>query len=328
MSPTRRVILSSIVPVAAAAAADPRPASRPSVRRGHGLVYHPGRKAILLFGGGVALPEPRMSDLWALKNNTWTRIDTQGPAPRTLCGFAYDSARDRVVVFGGLGGNNNKYGDTWEWDGQRWEEKYFPARGALAGPRDHLAMAYDSKRKCMVVQGGGVYVNDVVWRRDTWEYDGTAWTQRDSSNPGTRAHHAMAYDSARGVTLLHGGIDEKGRQAGLWQWDGTAWKLLSEEGPGLRARHRMAFDAARGEMVAYGGDNGNPRPGEFAIQGDTWIWDGVRWTGRKVEGPGPRFMHAMAYDSDRKVIVLHGGTPRATEDDTWEWDGRAWKRIA
>ena len=32
---------------------------------------------------------------------------------------------------------------------------------------------------------------------DTWEWDGTTWTQRASSGPSARTNHAMAYDSAR-----------------------------------------------------------------------------------------------------------------------------------
>ena len=44
-----------------------------------------------------------------------------------------------------------------------------------------------------------------------------------------------------------------------------------------------------------------------------------------VQGPGARFAHAMAYDSQREVVVLFGGapTPGTALDDTWEWNGEA-----
>jgi len=41
--------------------------------------------------------------------------------------MAYDSARDRVVLFGGTavegGSDVYYYGETWEWDGQAWEQR-------------------------------------------------------------------------------------------------------------------------------------------------------------------------------------------------------------
>jgi hypothetical protein len=33
---------------------------------------------------------------------------------------------------------------------------------------------------------------------DTWEWDGSDWTQAQDIGPGARSHHAMAYDGARG----------------------------------------------------------------------------------------------------------------------------------
>lgn len=53
-----------------------------------------------------------------------------------------------------------------------------------------------------------------------------------------------------------------------------------------------------------------------------------------VGSPGPRYGHAMAYDSDRGVTVFFGGEfsevggdPECF-NDTWEYDGVSWKRIA
>jgi hypothetical protein len=43
-----------------------------------------------------------------------------GPTPghRYQPVMVYDRARDRTVLYGGIGGP----GDTWEWDGQRWRQ--------------------------------------------------------------------------------------------------------------------------------------------------------------------------------------------------------------
>ena len=55
---------------------------------------------------------------------------------------------------------------------------------------------------------GGLGVSNAVYN-DTWEYDGTAWTQRTPSPsnivPAARWAGAMAFDSSRAVTTLVGG---------------------------------------------------------------------------------------------------------------------------
>lgn len=58
----------------------------------------------------------------------------------------------------------------------------------------------------------------------------------------------------------------------------------------------------------------------------------LRWFEVSSAGsPGPRYGHAMAYDSDRRVTVLFGGTtvPNGVmaDNETWEYNGRDWKII-
>ncbi|MBX3155163.1 MAG: hypothetical protein KF773_04115 [Deltaproteobacteria bacterium] len=51
------------------------------------------------------------------------------------------------------------------------------------------------------------------------------------------------------------------------------------------------------------------------------------WTEYTGPGPGLRRGHAMAWDADRGVGVLHGGTGNVVDGETWLWDG-AWTRVA
>lgn len=99
---------------------------------------------------------------------------------------------------------------------------------------------------------------------------------------------------------------------------------------GVRNAHAMAYDSGRGKVILFGGAD------ESKVRGDTWEWDGERWTRVSDEGPGPRTFPAMAYDSVRKKVVLFGGnvvlfgrSPDENKflDDTWEWDGRRWTQI-
>ncbi|MGH7460996.1 MAG: kelch repeat-containing protein [Longimicrobiales bacterium] len=83
-----------------------------------------------------------------------------GPQGRNLPAAAFDSQRSVVVLYGGTGvGSGTRYGDTWEWDGQRWTEKSV----RTPGPRDHHAMAFDEARGNVVICGGLAGPNAIAW---------------------------------------------------------------------------------------------------------------------------------------------------------------------
>src|SRR5467141_4109365 len=73
----------------------------------------------------------------------WQQLSGSGPGDRIGFGLAYDSVRDRVVLFGGTTGND-ELGDTWEWDGNSW------TKVATTGPapRWGACMTYDSVNAC------------------------------------------------------------------------------------------------------------------------------------------------------------------------------------
>src|SRR5262249_22445088 len=141
----------------------------------------------------------RVGDTWEWDGATWTERATTGPARQNM-GIAYDSARNRTVVFGGAG----PLGDTWEWDGATWTER------ATTGPAPRVdpAMVYDSARGRRVMFGGYTPAGGSFGTLfgDTWEWDGNTWTQRTNvGSPGVRTNHPMAYDSVTGKTVLFGG---------------------------------------------------------------------------------------------------------------------------
>jgi hypothetical protein len=56
--------------------------------------------------------------------------------------------------------------------------------------------------KTMLLFGGK---NDTTFFKNTWEWDGKHWTQRQDIGPAARAYAAMAYDSTRQRAVLFGG---------------------------------------------------------------------------------------------------------------------------
>ncbi len=88
--------------------------SGPEGRNGHKIVYDSVRDRVVLFGGKRLFgPGQLFRDTWTWDGEYWTQRQNIGPAPRFGHGMAYDSARQRTVLFGGMGANG-LLGDTWE----------------------------------------------------------------------------------------------------------------------------------------------------------------------------------------------------------------------
>ena len=85
----------------------------------------------------------------------------------------------------------------------------------------------------------------------------------------------------------------------------------------------IAYDSRRARIAVYGGYVGRTN-----FNGDQFEWDGHRWSSIAIGvSPGVRLDSAMAYDEQRGVTVLFGGSDGADRNDTWEWDGATWKVV-
>lgn len=306
--------------IVAAFLATPVSAAAPTARSGHAMAYEPRRHAVVMFGGTGAEP---LGDLWAWDGRAWSQLSATGPAPRELSILAYDSRRRRLVLAGGrsrTATGSETLTDTWEWDGRAWN------RREVVGPtpRVHAVGDFDAARGRLVVYGG---VDDAGRTlTDTWEWDGGSWRQRSSAGPpGCLADHA-AYDPTRRKVLMlclqDSPSDPSGTlNSGLWEWDGT-WQPVSGNGPTVQPVQPMASIGSRG-LLLFDGRGGQ------GTSGYTWLWDRSHWVRRGGAGPPSRVAHAVAYDPERRRVVLFGGGNRTRElGDTWEWDGARWRRAA
>jgi hypothetical protein len=190
-----------------------------------------------------------------------------------------------------------------------------------------FALASDTARGRVVLFGGDDLTQVLG---DTWEWDGTAWAQTGvpgAGSPAARSRHALAFDAARGVTLLHAGTTRFQLLDDTWLWNGAAWQQAPAAAgtPGPRVDTALAFDATRNVVVLFGGQVAAAVPD----RNDLWEWDGLRWTQRfQTTPPQPRYFHDLVYDPDRRRMVLHGGSGGLTVRDTWEWDGAStWRQT-
>ena len=264
---------------------------------------------VLMTAGGLA---------FAQEHDWIERHPLSVPGLRVDHAMAYDSARGRVVLFGGTDGPTY-LDETWEWDGSTWIKK---SPVDHPGARRYPAMAYDSDRGKTVLFGGTV--DGTHGLGDTWEWDGVNWIERHPAHvPLPRQGAGMAYDSTRHLAVLLGGYSETaGFPSDMWEWDGVDWSQRTIQGPYVTSLPSLAYDSVRRRLVLFS-PNGD---------GSTYEWDGTAgaWTNRSpASGPAPRCCATLVYDSARARSLLFGGsTSTQYPDDTWEWDGTLWSPRA
>lgn len=260
------------------------------------------------------------------RDATWRQVTTaDSPSGRYIHGFAYDNHRNVAVLFGGDSTGYSRLNDTWEFDGSNWRQINLtqspPGRANI-----DQTLVYDSNRRKTVLFGG---LGTSDYLNDTWEYDGTTWSQINTSlSPPNRDAHAMVFDSHRSVTVLLGGYSSSGsRLNDTWEYNGAWHQVSTTQSPSGRYHHAMAYDENRNVTVLFGGLDSDDN-----ALGDTWEYDGTNWTRiTPLQSPPARHNHSMTYDNTRDVIVMFGGERSILNgellNDTWEYDGTTWRQI-
>lgn len=351
----------------------------PRFRTGYQVVYDPVTDQILLYGGNVIYPTPTgayllpTNEVWtyAFNTRTWTNATpATGPPVTFWFSTAFDSKRDRLVLFGGRVGFMVWSNVTWIYDvrARQWTN-VTPA--VTPSARDGASMAYDSMRDRVVLFGGedGNGTLGDLWSFNPatslwlaisagpgpqpvafapmvfdpgaqrmflfgdggllWAYDaGTnAWTSRAlpssiylSAAPYYGAAAVFATESHVTVVLQVGQVGG----FGLYSYS-SAYETWNDLGPGNRPGvtigPSLAFDAAANRTLLFGGSYEHP----LMCNNLTWAYDleHNRWSLRfpAVEPPcGP-----IVYDSTADRLVLFAGT----DASTWVYDygANGWTRM-
>ncbi len=297
--------------------------TRPPPRAKATMALDPRRGEVVAFGGWNS--GDMRGDTWAWDGGGWVaRTPVHAPSARRDMVAAYDAARARVVAFGG-DGEFESYADTWEWDGTDWRD-VTPAVSPLG--RGETAMAYDGGRGVVVLFGGGQppfggEPNPAIYG-DTWEWDGTAWTERDDVvSPGVLRRHTMAYDAARGRIVMWGGISDTYHRD-TWEYDGTTWTQRASGGvtpPGV-VDATMTFDPSRQRVVVFGGRT----VGDTSLTNQLWSWTGSAWEQVNLAAAPPARDGAnLVVDPRGRLMLAFGAYDYVTQfDDTWLDLGTYW----
>jgi len=199
----------------------------PPPRRDHRAVYDPASNRMIVFGGQGQGPSLQfLNDVWILTNAngtgdtppSWIQLSPSGaaPLPRSQFVIGYDSAGNRLIVYGGLN-SSGALSDTWVLananglaDTPVWQQLSLgpgPNQSAGAGSGQASSVGgYDPASNQLATLS---YDNSAVWILKNANGLGGAptWQQLvPAGNPPTpRFGMAGAYDAIRGNLLVFGG---------------------------------------------------------------------------------------------------------------------------
>ncbi len=313
--------------------------SQPSPRDGAAGAFI-GTGELLLFGGDNAGAVLADAWLWSPATRAWRRV-ASGPTARAGASLSYDAARQRAVLFGGVGSaaQGAQYlNDVWEYDSRTdtWSKR--TVTGSSPAPRALAAFAFDSARGRALLFGG---TNDTALG-DTWEWNSAlgSWVQLSSSGPSARYGAAFAFDEFTRRYALFGGSPSNATGA-----LGDTWLLSADTGvwtaqaastaPSARAAAAMAFDAHAGRLVLFGGT------GVTSLNlDDTWELSTTTgtWSALATLAAPPSTTSAvLGYDPQTQSVVVATGlsysssgrfTPQSNavwllDRDTESWTDRS-----
>ena len=318
----------------------------PDIRQGPTAVYDSATNRLIAFGGYSNACGSLSNAVWVLQNANglggtpvWTQLAPAGapPAPRWAHSAVYDSANNRMVVFGGGANdvwvlqNANGLGGTPSW-------AQLSPTGTPPTARSFATAVYDPAVNRLVVFGGvdaSGRLNDVWVLANANGLGGTPnWAQLSPTGtpPSKRDTHTAVFNPSTNRLVTFAGRTCTGACSGpeffalndVWvlsNANGTGpatWTQLSGEAPAVRTIHSAVFNTANNRMIMFGGMNGPGTVTTHPLFNDVWVLsnaDGLGgpsiWTKLSPTGgpPSARGYHSAAYDAANNRMMVFAGDP-------------------
>jgi hypothetical protein len=295
--------------------------TQPSARYDGTIAYDVLGRQVILFGGQDS--SGTRNDLWvySLDRQKWSQLQPAGvpPPPRFGHSLVYDSARRRVILFGGQAGSF--FSDVWAYDiaANQWNQ-LSPNEAGPSSRYGHGAI-YETAKDRMVISHGFTTAGRFD---DTWAFDfsDNSWKNLTpvGSKPLKRCLHHAVYDSGRGQMYLYGGCASGFGPCplgDLWAFDlnTDVWQELTPaSSPAPRYHYGMSFDDSRSRLVLFGGFGGD-------LLGDTWDFNSASglWQSAALTGVAPtaRQRQESTFASGIGTIMFGGQTAQGNTNELW-----------
>lgn len=275
------------------------------------------------------------AETWLWNGSRWLqRFPNVAPPRRAVHAMVFDTARERVVMFGGRQAPADSdaqatyLNDTWVYKDETWTQ--INSTQAPSG-RQFPAMAYDRARDKVILYGGNVLAEDeesFELQDDTWEFDGEQWT-RVATGPKV-AKPVMGYDATLNQTLMLG-LNEDGTASVMYRYDAAAHSWVSVTPtpfPTCVNDGHMVYRERTGKLTFFGGVC---RTATSDVE-EVWEWDnaGNKWT-KLTTTTFPRLAgQAVSYDPFRNEVIAFGGTAAlgtVVASQTNILKGTAWRQA-
>jgi Kelch motif/Galactose oxidase, central domain len=186
-----------------------------------------------------------------------------------------------------------------------------------------------SATQCLLL---GAYGDPAQTVTSTWRWDGATWKRLTPSTVPSARSDAVASALGTGVVAFGGWayfVESYGSEIKdtdqTWVWTGSDWAMPSLGASSPPARNNAAMAALDGNVVLFGGDS-SPDP-----LGDTWTYDGRRWT-QATPSASPTARTGAAMAAFNGALILFGGvvgvlSGASRVNDTWKWDGSSWTQL-
>ncbi len=220
---------------------------------------------------------------------TWQQL----PAPITLStvyATAYDSLRSELHLFDPSMGH-------WSFGGGQWQPRPTPS---VFGQQ----MAYDPVRDRLVLVG--LFIAST----QTWEFNGTTWSQLTSVSPFAQPY-GLAWHAQRQTVVAVSGL-------GMHEWNGTTWQAIPTTGtpppPAAANEYDVFYDSLRNVLVV-----GRCVGTTF---GAIWEWQATTgWVQPVQAGTIGSGVAHYGFDPVRNrqvAIVRRTSTTPFSSDEVWE----------
>ncbi len=190
--------------------------ARPAARYGAAGAVDPAGRFTITHG---FTSSGRFDDTWRydLASAGWTDASPGGARPieRCLMRAVWDTAAQRLLMFGGQTDATPYLGDLWALTPEGWSELTAEPKPS---PRKFYAMAFDPALGAALLFGGDTEAGPV---NDLWLFDSAsdAWSQTEVSGepPSPRSSHDAAWVPERRSLVVFGGRDASGDLNELWE---------------------------------------------------------------------------------------------------------------